>query len=167
MEHGAHTAPGLGDLLWPTLNFIIFVAVLVRFLRGPIVEYFRERTTRLRNALEAGSRARAEAATLRATIARDMEQLPALRQRLRDDMRASAELEAENLLAGGRRAADRIRADARLLAEQEVGAARHALRAETIEEAIRQATVLIRRGLQPEDQHRFVRDFVAGAGAGS
>jgi len=167
MEHGAHTAPGLGDLLWPTLNFIIFVALLVRFLRGPIVEYFRARTTRLRDALEAGARARAEAAALRATIARDMEQLPALRQRLRDDMRAAAELEAANLLAVGRRAADRIRADARLLADQEVAGARQALRAETIEEAILQATTLIRRVLQPEDQHRFVRDFVAGAGAGS
>ena len=167
MEHGAHTAPGLGDLLWPTLNFIIFVAVLVRFLRGPVVEYFRARTTRLRDALEAGSRARAAAAALRATIARDMEQLPALRQRLRDDMRAAAEVEAESLVAVGRRAADRIRADARLLADQEVAAARHALRAETIEEAIRQATALIRRVVQPEDQHRFVRDFVAGAGAGS
>ncbi|HLY38701.1 MAG TPA: ATP synthase F0 subunit B [Candidatus Binatia bacterium] len=167
MEHGAHTAPGLGDLLWPTLNFIIFVAVLVRFLRGPVVEYFRARTTRLRDALEAGSRARAEAAALRATIASDMEQLPALRQRLRDDMRAAAELEAANLLAVGRRTADHIRADARLLAEQEIAGARQALRAETIDEAILQATALIRRALQPEDQHRFVRDFVAGAGADS
>ena len=167
MEHGAHTAPGLGDLLWPTLNFIIFVAVLVRFLRGPVVEYFRARTTRLRDALQAGARARAEAAALRATIARDVEQLPALRQRLRDEMRAVAEHEAANILAVGRRAADRIRADARLVADQEVTAARQGLRAETIEEAIRQATALIRRVLQPEDQHRFVREFVAGAGAGS
>jgi len=42
-EHGAH-APGLGDLLWPTLNFVIFAAVLVRYLRGPITEFFRART---------------------------------------------------------------------------------------------------------------------------
>ena len=167
-EHGAtHAGPGLGDLFWPTLNFAIFVFVLVRFLRGPVVEYFRARTARVREALQAGSRARAEAAALRATLARDIEQLPALRQRLRDDLRATAEVQAEGLLAIGRRAAERIRADARLLAEHEVASARHVLRAQTIEEAIQQATTLIRRVLQPEDQHRFVRDFVAGAGAGS
>src|SRR2546425_13311076 len=55
-EHAAAHAT-LGDLLWPALNFAIFVAVLVRFLRPPAVEYFRARAARLREALQAGGRA--------------------------------------------------------------------------------------------------------------
>ncbi len=167
-EHGApQVAPGPSDLLWPALNFIIFVAVLVRFLRGPTGEYFRARTARLRKALQAGARAREEAAALRATLARDIAALPALREQLRADMRSAAELEAANLVASGGKAADRIRSDARVLAEQELSAARQALRAETIEEAVQQASVLIRRALGPEDQQRFVRVFVTGAGGAS
>src|SRR2546426_7048926 len=54
-EHAAHHAT-VGDLLWPALNFAIFVAVLVRFLRPPAVEYFRARAARLREALQAGGR---------------------------------------------------------------------------------------------------------------
>ena len=80
-------------------------------------------------------------------------------------MRATAERECEALLALGRAAAERIRTDARLLAEHEFAAARAALRSEVIEEAVRQATVLIRQAIRPEDQERFVREFVAGAGA--
>jgi F-type H+-transporting ATPase subunit b len=164
MEQAAeHVAPGLGDLLWPALNFVLFVALLVYFLRGPLVEYFRARTARLREALQAGARARAEATALRAALSRDVENLPGLRERLRADMREAAELEARNLVALGRKAAERIRSDARLLAEQEFEAARQAVRADVIEEAVRQATALIRRALRPEDQERFVRDFVAEA----
>src|SRR5207244_11527322 len=77
-EHAAQHAT-VGDLFWPVLNFAIFVAVLVRFLRPPAVEYFRARAVRLREALQAGTRARAEAEAPRATPARDVEDLPALR----------------------------------------------------------------------------------------
>lgn len=168
MEHGAHhVAPSPADLLWPTVNFLIFAFVLVRFLRGPLGEYFRARSARLRDALLAGARAREEANAVRSALARDVENLPALREQLRADLRATAELEAQNLLAFGRKAADRIRADARLLAGQELAAAREALRAELVEEAVRHATALLRRALGPEDQARFVRDFVSEAGARS
>src|SRR5436190_24296405 len=114
-EHAVHHAT-VGDLLWPALNFAIFVAVLVRFLRPPAVEYFRARTARLRAALQAGARARAEAEALRAAIARDVENLPALRAQLRADLRATAEQQCEALRTLGRAAAGRIRTDARLAA---------------------------------------------------
>ena len=163
-EHVA-THPNPSELLWPVLNFIVFVAILVRYLRAPLVEYFRARTVRLREALQAGALARREAAELRATLARDIENLPAVRARLLADMEATAQLERENLLASARKAAERIRSDARLLAEHEVAVARQALRAELIEAAVDEGAALVRRSLHPEDQERFVRDFVAGAGA--
>jgi len=163
-EHAAHQA-AVGQLLWPALNFVIFVAVIARVGRGPAVEYFRARTARLRAALQAGARARAEAEALRAAIARDVENLPALRAQLRADLRATAEQQCEALRTLGRAAAERIRTDARLLAAHEFGVARAALRSEVIEEAVRQATALVRRAIRPEDQQRFVREFVAGVGA--
>jgi F-type H+-transporting ATPase subunit b len=165
-EHGAaHPSPW--DLFWAIPNFLIFVGVLVYFLRGPLIEYFRARTARLREALEAGARARAEASALRATLARDIQALPAVRAQLLADMRAAAEVERQNLIALGRRAAERIRNDTRLLADHELAAARQELRAELIEESVRLATALLRKAIRPEDQERFVRDFVAATGAAS
>jgi F-type H+-transporting ATPase subunit b len=164
-EHGGgEHAPSPAQLLWPTFNFVLFVAVLVRFLRGPIRENFRARGARLKESLEAGARARTAAETLRAELNRAMADLPSLRERLKADLRATAERERDNLIEQGRRAADRIRGDAKVLAEQEFAAARNAVRAEVSGEAIRQATELIGRALGPEDQERFVRDFVSSAG---
>src|SRR3989442_14418959 len=107
-EHAAQHAT-VGDLFWPVLNFAIFVAVLVRFVRPPAVEYFRARAVRLREALQAGARAPAEAEALRAPLARDVENLPAPRPPLRAGPRATPEREGEALLALGPAAAARHR----------------------------------------------------------
>ena len=69
-------------MLWAVLNFLLFVALLVHFLRAPIRDYFRTRGERLIEALAAGARARQKAEALRAAIARDLADLPALRERL-------------------------------------------------------------------------------------
>jgi F-type H+-transporting ATPase subunit b len=164
-DHGSGHHPGLDTLLWPVVNFTVFAVVMVRVMRGPVREYFRTRSGRIRDALAAGARARQEAEDLRATLARDVAALPELRERLRNDLREAATRERDNILESARRAAERLRTDARLLADHEVAAARESLRAEVIEEAIRQATDIIRQTAGPEDQARFVRDFVGGAGA--
>jgi F-type H+-transporting ATPase subunit b len=165
-EHVAHH-PTPWDLFWPlpvVPNFLIFAALMVYFLRGPLREFFRTRAERLRDALEAGARARREAESLRSELARDVADLPAAQERLRADLRAAAEQQRRAVVEAGQRAAQRIRADARLLAEQELAAARQALRAEVIDEAIRQAVAIVRTAVRPEDQERFVTEFVGAAG---
>jgi len=161
-EHGAH--PGIGSLGWPVVNFLIFAGLIIWKLPGPVREFFRERTARLRDALAAGRRALAEAEETRAALERDIRELPGTIAHLKADIHSTADRARANLLDVARRAADRIRADARLLSEHEVAAARHALRTEVVDEAVRQATDLIRGGIRAEDQQRLVRDFVQSAG---
>ena len=156
----AGTHATIGDLLWPALNFAVFVVVLVRFLGGPIREYFRDRTERLREALDAGARARRAAEALRADLERGLAELPELRERLKAELRETARRECEQLLEAARAAAARIRAAAELVAEQEAAAAREALRTEVIEEAVREAGALVRAALRPADHQRLLRDFV-------
>lgn len=164
-EHGAHHAPHIRELLLPAINFALFAALIVWKLRGPIVEYFRERTERIRAALAAGTRARAEAAALEAEIERDLAALPALTDRIRADLRAAAQAERDHLIEQGRRTAERLRSDASLLADQEARAAMREVRREVADEAVREATALVRGALGPDDQARFVREFVQSAGA--
>lgn len=163
VEHGAHH-PSITDLVYPAINFGLFLGLIIWKGRGPIKEYFRERTERLRDALAAGATAREEAQRLRAQLERDLADLPALRERLKSDLRSAAERERETLLTNARAVAERIRSDAKLLADQETVAARRAVRNEVIEEAIRSATAIVRESLTPADQERFVRDFVGAAG---
>ena len=161
-EHGAH--PGIGSLLLPAINFLLFVGLIVWKLPGPVKEFFRERTARLREALAAGKRALTEAEEIRAALERDILELPGTIAHLKADIHAAADRERANLLDVAISAAGRIRTDARLLAEHEIAAARAGLRSEVVEEAIRQATVLLRDAIRADDQERLVRDFVQTAG---
>lgn len=167
MEHGVEHAPTIGTLIWPIVNFGIFVAVLVRFLGGPLREFFRARAERLRDELATGDRARREAEALRAQLAKDVADLPATRAKLKADLFATAAREREQLLAQAQQTAERIRRDATLLADQEVVTARRALRDEMVTSAIGEATALVRSSAQASDQERFVGEFVARAGAAS
>ena len=161
-EHGAH--PGVESLLWPAVNFILFVALIVWKAPGPVREFFRARTERLRDALAAGTRALAEAEQTRAALERDVRELPNTIAQLKADVRAAAEREHANLLEMATRAAERIRSDARLVADSEVAAARSGLRSEVVEEAVRQATATLRDTIKTDDHERMVRDFVQSAG---
>lgn len=163
VEHGAHH-PSITDLVFPAINFGLFLGLIIWKGRGPIKEYFRARTESIRDALAAGANAREEAQKLRAQLQRDLADLPALRERLKNDLRSAAERERDVLLTQARNVAERIRSDAKLLADQETAAAKREVRNEVIEEAIRSATAIVRQSLTPADQERFVRDFVGAAG---
>jgi F-type H+-transporting ATPase subunit b len=160
-------AASIKDLLYPTINFALFAWLLVRFLKEPIREFFRARAERIRAEIATGDRARQEAQDLRSRMARDLAELPATIERLKADVRATAERERDQMLVQARQAADRIRADAKVIAEQEVGTARRTLRADTVEEAVRLATGLVRRAMGASDQDRLVQTFVEAAGSAS
>ena len=161
-EHGAH--PGVGTLLLPLINFVLFVGLIAWKLPGPVKQFFRERTERLREALAAGRRALAEAEETRAALERDMRELPSTIAQLKADIRAAADREHSNLMEMTKHAAERIRSDARLVAESEVTAARNGLRSEVVDEAVRQATSMVRDTIRPEDHERMLRDFAQTAG---
>ena len=80
---------------------------------------------------------------------------------------ATAERERDQMLTQARQTADRIRSDTRLLAAQEAATARRTLRDEVIAAAVREGTALVRQTAQPQDQERFVREFIGSAGATS
>jgi F-type H+-transporting ATPase subunit b len=165
VEHDAHQhQPSVGELFYPAINFLIFAAAIVYFLRGPIREYFRARTTEIRHSLAAGAKAREEAAALRAQIDRELADLPVLRQQMQNDLRATAERERDKLVESAAVAADRIRKDAKLAADHEFEEARRRIRAEVVNGAIGEATAIVRQAVGAEDQARFVRDFVQSAG---
>ena len=71
------------------------------------------------------------------------------------------------MLALANQTADRIRHDAKLLADQDVATSRRILREEIVAAAIREASDLVRGAAQPQDQERFVREFIGTAGAAS
>jgi len=169
-EHGvAHHqlswGEALGTIFDPVVNFAIFAIVLYVFLRGPLVEYLRDRAATLRGALDAGAEARREAAALREQLEKDLADLPRLREELRAELVDIAERQRERLSQEARQTAARLRRDAETAATQEEIAARTALRSELVEAAVRGATEIVQSKIGPDDQRRLVSDLLDEARA--
>ena len=155
--------PVLTDLIKPAVNFSLFAALIVYVVRDPLATFMRDRTARIRAALEAGTRAKREAEALHAQLERETAELPQTRARMVAEMREVAERERALLLERSRQAAERIRLDAKLAAEQEAEAARSELRDVVVQQAVNEATRLVREAMTPDDRARAVEEFVQSA----
>jgi F-type H+-transporting ATPase subunit b len=156
--------PVVSDLIKPAVNFSLFVALIVYLVRGPIGTFVRDRTARIRAALEAGTKARRDAEALRAQLERDAADLPRTKAGMVAEMREIAERERALLLERSQQAVERIRLDAKLTAEQEAAAARSELRGRIVQEAIAEAVRLVREAITAEDRSRAIAEFVQSAG---
>lgn len=158
-----HASPA--ELVQPAVNFVLFSGLMVYVLSAPLRTYFRERTAKIRGALEAGRRAKQDAEALRAQLERDTADLPRVRAELVAELRETAERQRDLLLRQAGDTSERLRNDARVAAVQESGAALSVLREDLAARAVREASHLVRDAITPDDQSRFVRDFVQSARA--
>ncbi len=147
------------------VNFAIYFFLLRRFAWPLVVQYLKDRRAGVVAALEAASRARAEAQAIKQEFEAKLRGIEADAARARAEIVALAETEAKHLLEQARRSADRIRSDARLVADQEVARARRLLQEESAALVAEIAGQVVARNLTSEDQSRFVADFLIDARA--
>lgn len=152
---------GWGATIAKTVNFAILVAVLVYFLRTPLMTYLEGRISRVREDLVAAAHTRETASRQLAEIDAKLKALPleleALKQRGAEDIVAerqrieeAAEAERQRLLEHTRREIDmRLRVARRELLEL------------TADRAVGAARERIARSMTPDDQARLVDRYAA------
>jgi F-type H+-transporting ATPase subunit b len=159
----AHGPASISTLFLPLVNFAIFAFVIQRYawpaLRGALVD---RRKTVERDLAEA-DRARTEAQALLADIETRRAGVAAEGERMLREMRQEAEHERAALVDAAKKSADRIRADARLLGEQEGDRAARSIREEVAAKVVANVARVLRERVGPEDEARFVDEFVATA----
>ena len=159
-EEAEEHAASAGELIFPALNFLIFLYLIYRFVLPMARDYFNKRRADIAAAVNEGEEAkrRGEAllAEYRGHLARLGDELAAIRNALAAD----GEKEKAQLLAEAAETAQRIKADADFLAEQETRLARQELRVEIVERAAATAERLVRENLTPADQKRIVGEFL-------
>lgn len=150
-----------GGLLWPAVNFLLLVAVLVILLRKPAKEYFATRRDAVRTQLETAAQLKKEAEERYAQWQRRLVELDRELEGIRDTARERAETEREHILADARASAERIRRDASAAVDQEVRRAKDQLRREASDLAIELAAGLLRENVTSSDRERLLDEFIA------
>ena len=166
MEALAALGINLPSLLWHTVNFLLLVALLSKFLYRPVTRMLDERSARIRESVE-----RAE--TIKEQLVRTTEetrlQLEAARKegqaiveqakQIGERMRAQARQEAQG-------EADKVIAKARAQLEQERQQVVSELRRDMADLVVSAAGRVIGESMDDRTQRRLVEEFLHSSGNG-
>ena len=157
-------AAAVTQIIFPLINFFIFLYLVKRFLLPLVKNHLRSRreeiVTALGEADESKRRAEEMVRKYRACLARMGEES----EKLREELRVEGEREKAKLLREAEELAGKIKVDADFIAEQEVKLARQRLREEMARLARGAAQKLIQSHLTRADQKRLAEEFLSEVG---
>jgi F-type H+-transporting ATPase subunit b len=154
-----HAAP-ITQLLYPLINFLIFVYILKRFALPAVKSYLSERRESIlktiNEAVEEKTQAEAVVRDYRERLARLTEET----QRLKAEFQSEGEGGKRRLLREAEALAAKIQSDAHLLIEQELKVARQQLRSDIARVAHETAQAVLQRHLSAADRKRLAEEFI-------
>lgn len=153
-----------GKLIWRVINTIALVALLVYFLKKPLVNFFSERTAQIQKDLDDAREQKEKAEALIADYKLKIAGMEKELEKMRAELKKSAEAESEKVQANAQRMATSIVEAARITADQEVRKAKAALKTEAVELAMEMAETLIRDRISEDDRERIVEDYLVKVG---
>jgi F-type H+-transporting ATPase subunit b len=142
------------------INAAILFTIIVSAGKKPIAEALKKRKERLVGSMEEAAKMKAESETSLAEHEKKLAHLDEEVQRIRREMRESAEAERQRILTEAKERRERMERDAQLLIEQERKAARATLMRETVASAVRSAEEILAKQLGAADYDRIARDFL-------
>jgi F0F1-type ATP synthase membrane subunit b/b' len=165
-EHAARGAASPTSLLFPIVNFSIFLYLFFHYA-WPIVRHaLAQRRKIVEKELSDADRAFQDAKSMRTEVEARRARVQEEGGLLMAQMKAEAERDGAALLEAARQSTERIRRDARMLAEQEAARAAQRVRDEVAEAVVARVAALVRERLTVEDEQRFVGEFVSAVGTG-
>lgn len=151
-------------LVWRVINTIALIALLVYFLKKPLVTYFIERKAQIQKDLEDAKEQRIKAEELIQEYKTKIAGMENELDLMRAELKKVADAESTRVVANAdRMGADMIEA-ARLAAEQEVRKAKAALKAEAVQLAVKLAESLVREKINENDRKRLVEEYFVKVG---
>ena len=159
-HHGGEHVSSVSELLFPTVNFLIFVFILWKYVVPPLRDALRQRREKIALALDEAKRAKEEAESVRREYEQKLAGLATEQEKMRTQALEAAERERGRIVEEARQMAERVKNEAQQIAQREVEEARRALRQEVAAQAVRMATELVQSRLTQADHRRFVQDLV-------
>jgi F-type H+-transporting ATPase subunit b len=158
--HGGIDPAKLSDLLWRTVNFVVFAAILIKLAAKPAKKFFAQRSQDVATTLEdleakeiAAAAAVKAAETRLAEVAKERETI--IRQYM-----AEGEMERAKILDKANLVAERIKQMAAMTIQQETNKAAQHLKQEIVGLATQMATDMIKEKATYADQQGLVEEYL-------
>ena len=159
-----HHTPSITEVIFPTLNFLIYLAIIIKFALPPVRSFLKNRRDEVVATMTQASAKKAAAQALVDEYRAKLAALDQLVRSLQATLRDEGERDKAKLLGEANAMAAKIKADASILADQEVKMARQKIREDMATQAEATARALLQRNLSAEDQNRLADEFIQSIG---
>ena len=158
--HGGASPEKIQDLIWRTVNFVVFAAILVKLVAKPAKKFFAQRSQDVATTLEeAEARQAAAEAAVKAAEAR-LAEVANERQKVIQQFMAEGEMEKAKILDKANQVAARLKEMAVMTIEQETKKAAQGLKEEVVGLATQMATDMIKEKATKADQQGLVEEYL-------
>lgn len=160
--HGGHGVDSakLQELLWRTVNFVIFAAVLIKLAAKPVKKLFTQRTQEVATTLEELEAKQTEAESAVQAAESRLSEVAQEREKIIQQYMAEGELEKAKILEKANLVAERIKEMAAFTIQQETKKASQNLREEIAGLATQMATDMIKKKATYADQQGLVEEYL-------
>jgi F-type H+-transporting ATPase subunit b len=154
------TGQQVWDLFWRVANFAILAGVLFYYTRKPIANAIRNSIDSVKKLMREAQMSREES---QARMKEAEEKLAGVDKEINDLLAAArkeGEVERERILAEAAGALEKLKRETSVAVEQELKKAKDILQRETADAAVALAQKIISENLTPEDQSKFVTEYL-------
>ena len=158
--HGGISPEKIQDLLWRTVNFVVFAGILIYLVAKPAKKFFAQRSQDVATTLDEMAARQAE---FEAAVAAAEARLAAVakeRQNVIQQFIAEGEMEKAKILDKANLVAARIKEMAAFTIEQETKKAAQSLKEEVVGLATQMATDMIKEKATYADQQGLVEEYL-------
>lgn len=142
------------------VNFLILMAILIKFLSKPLGSFLKNRQAKVRQALEDAEKARAEAEKRMEDYEKRLAHMDEEIEKIHHILREEGEKEKARIIREAEQMAEKIKDQAHVTAQQEIRVAQRILRQETADLAVRLAEEILRKSMTESDQKKLVEEYV-------
>jgi len=158
--HGGVSAEKIQELIWRTVNFVVFAAILIKLVAKPAKKFFAQRSQDVATTLEEAEAKQAAAeAAVKAAETR-LAEVAKERQKVIQQFVAEGEMEKAKILDKANLVAARIKEMAVMTIEQETKKAAQGLKEEVVGLATQMATDMIKEKATYADQQGLVEEYL-------
>jgi F-type H+-transporting ATPase subunit b len=158
--HGGISPEKIQDMIWRTVNFVVFAAIMIKLLAKPAKNFFAQRSQGVAQSLEdlEAKKAAAQAAVKEAEVRLDA--VAKEREAILQQYLAEGENEKAKILDKANAVAERLKEMARVSIEQETKKAAQSLKEEVVDQATQLAMDLIKEKATYADQQGLVEEYL-------
>lgn len=149
------------DALWQTGNFIILIAILVYFLRKPVVNYLSRRSQKIKQDLSLARRERREARSKLEDISGRLSRLDEELSSMKKGFLQEAQRERKRVLSEAKKEAEELLEATHQKIQSEVKLARRRLQEYIARLSVEEAERMLKGTLTDKDQEALIRRYLA------